>query len=125
MNSLRQIQTLVSQGKDVLTIGTDSVPLIPADMPNQEIHAVNFLRCGCPAVQVLAIAHNEVGKTTNEVARGMAKNYEKNLLACTRPDEKFTVWTDAMWEDYGHCALWVFEFRRIPTVREPAQVLEL
>jgi hypothetical protein len=40
---------IVVQGKDVVSTRVDAVPVLDAD---QLIQAVNFLRCGCPAVQV-------------------------------------------------------------------------
>ncbi|MBI4127583.1 MAG: hypothetical protein HY459_00780 [Parcubacteria group bacterium] len=81
------VKLMVRQGDGVYTIPTDQVPVISWD---DFAEVVNFLRCGCPAVQIVIRASNEYESA--DYREEVCKFLEIVAIG----DEKFEVGQQAM-----------------------------
>lgn len=88
-SEIKQEMRFLVQGQDQLTILQGQTPVIPFDFTGSEsntvfpvAYAVNFLRSGCPSVQLLGTGE----KLKWEKAKGFMK---KQFEALKKPDEIF------------------------------------
>ena len=128
MSTLSQSLTFVKQGPDVITINVNEIPLIPDNMANKPVIVVNFLRCGCPAVQVIYRFKSRINNSTRrenieayyENSRMFASDYEDKLQVMSQADETFSASAVGpyFFDPSNEEQAWVFEIRR--SVKTPS-----
>lgn len=120
---------VISQGKGIVTVSMNEVPVIHMNMGDAQIYAVNFLRSGCPVVQVICTVSDglpapEPGSSLygyQEIANAIAAKVEGEIGQLEQPGEVFEVTAPRLFRHKkGEQPEWVFEYRRVVTTPDLA-----